>query len=95
MKFIIITLLILSVFGYIGMKYLSQPIAIDFKEVIDPFVEPQQSQSLDSEPIIIKKGKTKVQALPAADYRITGRVLSRKGYKREWTGKISPLDVAL
>jgi len=95
MKFTIITFLILSVIGYIGMTYLSQPIALDFDEKIDPYDEPQQSEFIDIETINIEKGKTKVQAIPAALYRITGRVLSRKKYKREWTGKISPLDVAM
>ncbi len=47
MKFTIITLLILTLIGYFGMTYLSQPIGIDFTRVMYPFEEPYQSESFN------------------------------------------------
>lgn len=64
---------------------------------LDPSLAPYQNNyPSDAETPIIKKiDGRQTLIIPKADYRITGRVVSKRHYFMDWFSKLSPVDLAI
>jgi len=67
---------------------------VDF-EKIDTSQDPIQTSYRSDEPIIREVRDGYFSISPAAQYKISGVVVSKETYSSEWEGKISPLDLAI
>lgn len=75
-----------------------RPRPASFSKVpIDPGQEPfQKTYPVDLEiPIIVKINGRQSLIIPKADYRIAGRVVSKRHYYMDWYAKVAPVDLAL
>jgi hypothetical protein len=59
----------------------------------DPFQETYKEET--ETPIIKKIGGRQTLIIPKADYRIAGRVVSKRHYYMDWSSKLSPVDLAI
>jgi hypothetical protein len=82
--------------GHYFIDLRPDPTYID-NQPIDATGDPiQENFSTESETPIIKNiGGLKTLLLPKAQYKITGRVVSKNHYYMDWLSKLSPVDLAL
>lgn len=62
---------------------------------IDTSGDPIQSSPASQEPIIIEMKDSQFTLRPVAEYKLSGRVVSKETYSYDWNGEISPIDLAI
>jgi hypothetical protein len=67
---------------------------VEFED-IDISHDPRQTPYVSEEPIVRKIKNGLFTITPLAEYKVFGRVVSKKSYSYDWNGKISPIDLAI
>ncbi len=62
---------------------------------IDIFRDPIQTPISSPEPITLEVKNSRFTLTPLAEYKLSGRVVSRETYSSGWEGTISPIDLAI
>ena len=62
---------------------------------IDTSHDPVQSPYQSEEPIVVEIRKSVYHLTPLAEYKLSGKVVSKKSYSDDWDGEISPIDLAI
>lgn len=62
---------------------------------IDVSKDPIQGPPSSKEPITVETGNNQFTLTPLAEYRLSGRVVSRETYSNNWNDKVSPIDLAI
>ena len=62
---------------------------------IDTSHDPVQSPYESEEPIVIGIKKSVYHLTPLAEYKLSGKMVSKKYYSDDWDGEISPVDLAI
>jgi len=95
-KFITVVVIIVLLILLVGVFTLNQPIA--FTELQDPIKadqKPIQTITPERKPIKLSFSKSYYSLSPLYEYKIEGRVLSKKRYGGSWDAKLSPYDLVL
>jgi hypothetical protein len=85
-----LTILLLLLFGCDRPK----PTGVQFDK-IDTSHDPVQSPYKSEEPIVVEIKKSVFNLTPLAEYKVSGKVVSKKSYSDDWDGEISPVDLAI
>jgi hypothetical protein len=67
---------------------------VEFED-IDISHHPRQTSYVSEEPIVRKIKDGLFTITPLAEYKVFGRVVSKKSYSYDWNDKISPIDLAI
>ena len=92
--FMMMALALLSVMITAPQKTAVSATPVPTFKPIQTSIDPVQT-AVTSKPITWQRKKYTWQLTPRAQIQITGRVLSRQTYSRDWQSEISPLDLAI